>query len=121
MQTFKKTLCLPGILAITALSLIGCGQEDSSAAHDTTNEAINTSSMNTTMESAEETIQVVKESVIEEANQVVEETKEVAMEKVEQTKEAVTEQTQEAVDTANEAVDEKVNDSMDNLMNKLGQ
>lgn len=109
------------VLATTLLSLIGCSNEEQSTVDNVTEDAASTSPAEATMESAEETIKEVKETVMEDVSKTAEETKEVAMEKVEETKEAATEQVQETMDDANEAADEKVNEVMKGLTDKLGQ
>lgn len=114
------TKFLPFVLATTLLGLIGCSSEEESAISSVSEEAVNTSPVEATMESAEETMNEVKETVMEDVNKTAEETKEVAMQKVDDTKEAATEQVQETVDNANEAADEKVNDVMKGLTDKLG-
>lgn len=126
MKLLMTTNFLPFLLATILLGLIGCSNEEKSTANNvsdqvTTSAVDANTQLEATMESAEDTMKEVKETVMEDVNKAADETKEVAMKKVEDTKEAATDQVQETVDNANEAADEKVNDVMKGLTDKLGQ
>ncbi len=127
MKLLMTTNFLPFILATILLGLIGCSNEEKSTADNVPGDQVTTAAadantqLEATMESAEDTMKEVKETVMEDVNKAADETKEVAMKKVEDTKEAATDQVQETVDNANEAADEKVNDVMKGLTDKLGQ
>lgn len=132
MKLSKQALVLPAILAMTILSLTGCGgEEHANVPTDSAKEA----SM-ATPTAPEIAIEAVEE-VVEEAIQVVEETVEqvqkAAVAKVEEAQEAATEEVQKAV-TENieatigdaekagaEATDDAVNNALHSLSGKLGQ